>query len=672
VLDSRLMTREEKMRKRTSKRCATTYRHSFTITCIFLIAASLLGSGCATTDTAPYQTYHHELEYLKALHQAGSVKDPQLTAFLMQQFMNANQFQAGIAFFESLLQKNSSQLTSGQKALYLSALGVLRASRADQEPLLSRVAWVNDTVDRLENARTLTHNDNFLVRWMTGVVYAQLPDRFDKTDAAFADLQWCVDNIDKAPHSGWLREIFYQLAVLYEKTGDHKRARDYLLASGYDGFDKPITLTTPYAVNAAKGHTFYPRRLIEVVPGKVFNLSGFEFTEYNFIVSKDGKELIAIDAGTRPDSAQAAYEFLRSRVPGLPPLTTVFVTHAHWDHIGGHRYFRRLGAPVKFYARDNFRKELDIISKGTQEFPYSYFFGSDFNAGFIADFKPDVTVGERTEVIVGGTRFELIPVPGGETVDGMFIHVPEHDVLFVGDFIMPYIGAPFFEEGSLPGLFEAIDTVVSLNPKHLLHGHQPLTRVFRSPALLARLKTNLQWLHQETMKDIWKWADRAAIHHRNLMPPSIYQNSEVQLPFLIMRENVINRLYDQNVGYWQRDQQGMDTLSQKEFGSLLTGYLDLSEQDLADAVEKMLESGDHELAARTTAWALTQYPSDGKLQALKENAFLKLKEKYQEFNPFKFIIYSESIRHETPQLQQFQPDKGVRDVPEAAPFMPGR
>jgi glyoxylase-like metal-dependent hydrolase (beta-lactamase superfamily II) len=71
---------------------------------------------------------------------------------------------------------------------------------------------------------------------------------------------------------------------------------------------------------------------------------------------------------------------------------------------------------------------------------------------------------------VGGTPFELIPVPGGETVDGMFVHVPEYGTLFVGDFIMPYIGAPFLEEGNLPGLFEAIDTVLALNPKHCCMG----------------------------------------------------------------------------------------------------------------------------------------------------------------------------------------------------------
>ncbi len=60
--------------------------------------------------------------------------------------------------------------------------------------------------------------------------------------------------------------------------------------SGHDGFNKPITLTTPYAVNATKGFTFHPKRLREIVPGKIFNLSGFEFTEYYFIVSKDGSD----------------------------------------------------------------------------------------------------------------------------------------------------------------------------------------------------------------------------------------------------------------------------------------------------------------------------------------------------------------------------------------------
>jgi glyoxylase-like metal-dependent hydrolase (beta-lactamase superfamily II) len=647
------------MRRKAITIFLNTHRHSLTL----IMVASLLAGGCTTAPTAPYQTHHSELEYLKSLHRTGPVSDPQLVSMLMQQFMNANPLQAGIVFFESFLQRHETRLSSEQKGLYLAGLGVLRASYANQVPFWRRIAWVSETVDMLENARTLTHTDSFPVRWMTGVVYAQLPDRFDKTDAAFADLTWCADNISQAPHAGWLREVFYGLALLYQRSGDQRLAQVYLQSSGYDSFDKPITLTTPYAVDATKGSTFYPKRSREIVPGKIFNLSGFEFTEYYFVVSTDGRELIAIDAGTRPDSAQAAYEFLRDRFRDLPPLTTVFVTHAHWDHIGGHRYFRTLNPFVKFYARDNYRKELEVVTKGIRGF--TYFFGTDFKEEFIADFKPDVAIGQRTEIIVGGTRFELIPIPGGETVDGLFIHVPEHNTLFVGDFIMPYLGAPFLEEGNIQGLFEAMDIAVSLNPTHLLHGHEPLTRNWNSPAVLAELRTDLQWLYRETLQGIWNGMDRAAIHHRNLTPPSIHEHPEVQLPFLVMRENVINRVYDQNIGYWQPDLQGMDHLSREEFGSLLTRYLDLSDEELADAIEKMLSSGDHELAARTVTWALARHPSSEKLQALKQTAFLKLMEKFQEFNPFKFIIYSQSIHHETPQLEQIQPDKGMAaDAPQ--------
>ena len=282
------------MRRKTSRTFVNTHRHSLRITLILLIGASLLGSGCAITSTAPYQTYHPELEYLKSLHQTGPVSDPQIVALLMQQFMNANQLRAGIAYFESFLQKYGAQLSSEQEALYLSALGVLRASHADQVPLLRRIAWVNETIDMLERARTLTNNGSFLVRWMIGVVYAQLPDRFDKLDAAFTDLKWCVDNISKAPHDGWLREVFYHLAVLYHRTNDQNQAQAYLQLSGYDSFDKQITLTTPYAVNATKGHTFHPKRLREIVPGKIFNLSGFRIHRILFRCVK-GRQRADID-----------------------------------------------------------------------------------------------------------------------------------------------------------------------------------------------------------------------------------------------------------------------------------------------------------------------------------------------------------------------------------------
>src|SRR4029453_2170854 len=182
------------------------------------------------------------------------------------------------------------------------------------------------------------------------------------------------------------------------------------------------------------GHTFSPRRVTDVVPGKVFALSGYEFTEYYFVVSENGRELIAIDAGTRPDSAKAAYEALAAHAPGLPPLTTVFVTHSHWDHIGGHAFFRSLNPNVKFYARANYREEL-ARSLGAPERFAPRFFGERFHPKHVENFRPHRTSDRETEIAIGGTHFELTPIFGGETSDGMFVHLRDQHVLFTGDFI---------------------------------------------------------------------------------------------------------------------------------------------------------------------------------------------------------------------------------------------
>src|SRR5258708_16291096 len=104
-----------------------------------------------------------------------------------------------------------------------------------------------------------------------------------------------------------------------------------------------------------------------------------------------------------------------------------------------------------------------------------------------------------SELKSGGTGIELSPVHGGETHGAMFIHLPDLGVLFVGDFIMPYLGAPFVVEGDFQGLLDAIDIVVQKNPRYMLHGHEPLTRNFSSPHMLPQLKTNLSCLPKQLL-----------------------------------------------------------------------------------------------------------------------------------------------------------------------------
>jgi len=275
---------------------------------------------------------------------------------------------------------------------------------------------------------------------------------------------------------------------------------------------------TPFAEDRTSGHTFCPRQISEIVPDRIYALSGFEFTEYYFVVSRDGHELIAIDAGTRPDFAKGAYEALRAHAPKLPPLTTVLVTHAHWDHVGGYPYFHGLSPRPRFYGRGNYQEEFQKEFNGPAIFA-KQFFGDRFSAEDVLSYKPDVAIDTQTNLTIGGSNFELIPAHGGETHDAMLIYLPDERVMFMGDVIMPYLGAPFDAEGDLQGLFDAIDVVVSRNPQHLLHGHKPLTRNFASPLILGHLKSDLTWLREQVLTAVRRGDDRAAIHQANLIPP---------------------------------------------------------------------------------------------------------------------------------------------------------
>jgi len=132
----------------------------------------------------------------------------------------------------------------------------------------------------------------FVVNWVAGVVRTELPGFFAQRKTALEELSWCIEHTDKAPHPAWLREVYYHLAKLALNEGDNTKAQDYLRRSGYSEFDRPITLATPFSEDKVAGHAFAPRRIAEIVPHRVYALSGFEFTEYYFVVSQDGRELI--------------------------------------------------------------------------------------------------------------------------------------------------------------------------------------------------------------------------------------------------------------------------------------------------------------------------------------------------------------------------------------------
>jgi hypothetical protein len=190
-------------------------------------------------------------------------------------------------------------------------------------------------------------------------------------------------------------------------------------------------------------------------------------------------------------------------------------------------------------------------------------------------------------------------------------------------------------------MLAAIEQVSALKPRLLLHGHEPLTTVFDSTAMLDDLRVQLAWLRDAVLGEIARGAERGAIQQANLVPPTLVASpASVHLAYLVMRENMINRLFEQHTGYWQNGLRGLDALTDADHGAALVDYLGVGEAQIVGAVERMLADGRHELAAQTLRWAQARLPDSPRLAALRRDTYLKLMEHYQAYSPFKFIIYS--------------------------------
>ena len=216
---------------------------------------------------------------------------------------------------------------------------------------------------------------------------------------------------------------------------------------------------------------------------------------------------------------------------------------------------------------------------------------------------------------------------------------------------MPYLGAPFVEEGDLQGLFDAIDILATKKPRYLLHGHEPLTRNFRSAAMLAQLKTDLAWLREQVLGAIRRGDDNAAIQAANLIPPELLaSHPDAQVPYLLMREHVIDRLYDQNVGYWQANLEGITHLSRADHAEILVDYLGVTEKQLEKALQRMIADGKYELASSLLESSRSRFGQSASFVKAERLIYLKLMEQYQDNDPFKFLLYSAKAKEQTRQI----------------------
>ena len=603
---------------------------SWLVTVVLIVmAVGVLPGGCAVAGERPIA---RDLE-LEALQEAvGWPKADVATVMAL-----AGRFMAGRRDAEGVDYFRARAASEPDRALFVALEGLFQARQAGEVSLFRRVAWVNDAIAKLDRAVALEPG---LPRYLRGVVLAGLPERFGKARTAVEDLTWVLDNKERFP-VGLRRSVYAGLASAYTTLGRPAEARDALARAGLSRVDPmQLVFTTDASITARDGFRFRPRRIIEPAPG-VHVAQGFDFGDLAFVDTDDG--LVAIDAGTTEDNARAALTALRGLTS--KPISHVILTHAHWDHIGGLGVLK--GPGTRVIAQAAFPDELRLVNE--TGVPFRYFFGSA-GSGRVYDVAPDHLVREPEAVTIGGTRFMLHPVRGGETTDALLVYLPDRGVLFVGDVFMPYLGAPFLAEGSAEGLFEAIAVIRSLEPRVLVHGHPPLTDLFTADALPG-FEAALRELHGRVRGAIAQGRTLAEILHQNILPASLRATPTLVLPYLVVRENFTKRVYHQSTGYWKPDGEGVEILAPAEWAAALDLLGGGREEAFVRSVRTLLERGDDVLALKLAQLGLLRYPSSEALPALRRQALAGLRARYQQLSPFKFIVYSEWAGAELPPVE---------------------
>jgi hypothetical protein len=123
------------------------------------------------------------------------------------------------------------------------------------------------------------------------------------------------------------------------------------------------------------------------------------------------------------------------------------------------------------------------------------------------------------------------------------------------------------------------------------------------------------------------------------------------VPYLVIRDDFIARLYHQRTGFWQPDGQGLDPRSAEETAAALDLLAGEKADAFASAAATLADQGDLALALGIITPGLLRHPDRSELAELRHAVLLRLMEQRQLSDQFGFLVYAELAGAELPPVR---------------------